>query len=128
MRSNRSTPDVWTSCTHWRNDTLLVTGQTWPNDALGRRRDARVTCDHRTRRWRSIKRSQPARFRCLGTGGWVEGRLHSAVDEREPGNRCRSRRNGDDEEAENGTEGSDTSRLAIQLAHANLVCRRRRLV
>src|SRR6185369_6595047 len=109
MWSNWSTSDFWTSCPHWRDDTLLVTGQTWPHDALGRGCDAGTTCDHWTRRWRSIKRSQQARFRCFDTGGWFEGWLHSAVDERESSDRRRSRGDGDNEEAEDGTEAGNSS-------------------
>src|SRR6185295_7208609 len=100
MWSNWSTSNVWTSCAHWCNDTLLVTGQAGADDALSRRCDAGIACDQWTRCWRSIKRSQQAGLRCIDISGWFEGWLHSAVDERESSDRRRSRGNGDNEEAE----------------------------
>jgi len=45
----------------------------------------------------------------------IESRLHRSVDERETRYRRRSGGDGDDEKAEDGTERSDASRLAVQL-------------
>src|SRR6185369_12930807 len=109
MWSNWSTSDFWTSCPHWRNDTLLVTGQTWPHDAFGRGCDAGITCDQWTRLGRSFKCFQQPGLRYVEISGWIEGWLHSAVDERSSGDRRRSRSHGDNEEAADGIEGSGTS-------------------
>ena len=111
-----------------RDDAVLVARQARPDDAIGRRRDARAPGDHRPGRRRPVERAEPSRLRRHGAGRRPQSRLHRAVDEGEPRDRRRSRGDGDDEEARDGAEGSHAARLAVQLADADSVCGRRGVV
>jgi len=58
----------------------------------------------------------------IGAGRGAQGRVHRAMDEGESRNGCRPCGDGDGEGAEDGDEGSDASRLAVQLVDGDSVC------